>query len=57
MKPSERLNAHREAIRARVAARRASNPRVFGSVARGEDTDDSDIDILIDLAGKMTSNI
>jgi uncharacterized protein len=54
MKPSERLNAHRETIRAIVAARRASNPRVFGSVARGEDTDDSDIDILIDPAAKMT---
>lgn len=26
-----------------------SNPRVFGSVARGEDTADSDIDILVDL--------
>jgi predicted nucleotidyltransferase len=48
MKPSERLNAHREAIRAIVAANRASNPRVFGSVARGEDTEESDIDILVD---------
>ena len=54
MKPSERLNAHREAIRAIVAANRASNPRVFGSVARGEDTEDSDIDILVDPAGKMS---
>ena len=42
MRPSERLNAHREAIRAIVAAHRASNPRVFGSVARGEDTEESD---------------
>ena len=53
MKPSERLDAHREAIRAIVAAHRASNPRVFGSVARGEDTEESDIDILID-PGRMT---
>jgi predicted nucleotidyltransferase len=53
MKPSERLNAHREAVRAIVAAHRASNPRVFGSVARGEDTEESDIDILID-PGRMT---
>jgi predicted nucleotidyltransferase len=54
MRPSERLNAHREAIRAIVAAHRASNPRVFGSVARGEDTEDSDIDILVDSAAGMT---
>jgi len=52
MRPSERLNAHREAVRAIVAAHRASNPRVFGSVARGEDTDESDIDILVDPTGK-----
>jgi predicted nucleotidyltransferase len=54
MKPSERLNAHREAVRAIVAAHRASNPRVFGSVARGEDTEESDLDILIDPADKMS---
>ncbi len=52
MRPSERLNAHREAVRAIVAAHRASNPRVFGSVARGEDTEASDLDILIDPTGK-----
>jgi predicted nucleotidyltransferase len=54
MKPSERLNAHREAIRAILASHRASNPRVFGSVARGEDTEESDIDILVDHGGRMT---
>ena len=33
-----------------IAARRgARNVRVFGSVARGEDTDNSDIDLLVDL--------
>jgi predicted nucleotidyltransferase len=25
-----------------------SNPRVFGSVARGDDSEDSDIDLLVD---------
>jgi predicted nucleotidyltransferase len=48
MKPSELLNTHREAVRAIVAAHRAANPRVFGSVARGEDTEQSDVDILVD---------
>jgi uncharacterized protein len=31
-----------------VEAHRASNPRVFGSVARGDDAGGSDIDILVD---------
>ena len=48
MRPSEVLHSHRVAIRRIVAAHRASNARVFGSVARGVDTDDSDLDILID---------
>ena len=34
-----------------LATRRgATNLRVFGSVARGEDTEASDIDLLVDLA-------
>jgi predicted nucleotidyltransferase len=32
MKPSEALRLHREEIRRVVESRRASNPRVFGSV-------------------------
>ena len=27
----------------------ATNPRIFGSVSRGEDTDESDIDLLVDF--------
>ena len=48
MKPSEALAVHRERIRAIVAHYGGVNPRVFGSVARGEDTEDSDLDILVD---------
>jgi uncharacterized protein len=48
MKPSRALQAHRAAIRDVVEAHRASNPRVFGSVAKGSDTDESDLDILVD---------
>lgn len=48
MKPSQALSAHRAAIRQVVAAHRACNPRVFGSVLRGEDGPGSDLDILID---------
>lgn len=48
MKPSASLQTHRQAIRQIVERHRACNPRVFGSVARGEDSDHSDLDILID---------
>lgn len=54
MRPSLMLAAHRADIRRIVAAHRASNPRVFGSVARGEDTEDSDLDILIDPTPETT---
>jgi uncharacterized protein len=47
-RPSEVLNQHREAIRRIVAAHRASNPRVFGSVLRGEDGEGSDLDLLVE---------
>lgn len=48
MKPSVALETHRVAIRKIVAANKAANPRVFGSVVRGKDTDGSDLDILVD---------
>lgn len=54
MKPSEALRINREAIRRVVAAHHASNPRVFGSVIHGEDTEDSDLDILIDPTADTT---
>ncbi len=37
----------RELIREIVESNKCSNPKVFGSVAREEDTEDSDIDIQI----------
>ena len=43
------LRAHREDILLLAARHGASNVRVFGSVARGDATDDSDIDVLVDL--------
>ena len=48
MKPSTALHAHRAAIRHIVFSHRASNARVFGSVVHGDDTEQSDLDILID---------
>ncbi len=48
MRPSEVLEQNREAIREATNRFNAANPRVFGSVARGEDRSDSDLDILVD---------
>jgi predicted nucleotidyltransferase len=48
MKPSVALEQNREAVRAVVGRFRATNPRVFGSVLRGDDNDGSDLDILVD---------
>lgn len=54
MRLSEALRVHRAAIRPIVEAHRALNARVFGSVVRGDDTDDSDLDILIDPTPETT---
>jgi len=54
MKPSEALAAHRNEIREIVLAHRAVNARVFGSVVHGSDTDESDLDILVDTTPDTT---
>lgn len=54
MRPSEVLEKNRQAIREATKRFNAANPRVFGSVARGEDRPDSDIDILVDALPGMT---
>ena len=45
-----RLRRQRRAILDAAGRRRVSNVRVFGSVARGDDDEDSDVDLLVDLA-------
>ena len=54
MKPSLAFVSHREAIRRVVAAHRASNTRVFGSAIHGDDSEGSDLDILIDPMPETT---
>ncbi|HKW11866.1 MAG TPA: nucleotidyltransferase family protein [Gemmatimonadaceae bacterium] len=49
MRLKDNLSLYRAAIAAAASACGASNIRVFGSVARGEDQDDSDIDFLVHL--------
>jgi predicted nucleotidyltransferase len=43
------LRKHRDEILRVASARGVSNVRVFGSVARGDATPDSDIDLLVDF--------
>jgi predicted nucleotidyltransferase len=54
MRPSEVLPQHRETIRQLVLEAGMANPRVFGSVLRGEDTEDSDLDLLVDPAPRTS---
>jgi uncharacterized protein len=50
MKPSEALTTHRAELRQLVSRYRLLRPRVFGSVVSGTDTDESDLDLLVDAA-------
>ena len=54
MKPSEALRAHRAEIRQIVASHHATNARVFGSSARAEDDEDSDLDLLVDPTPELS---
>ena len=48
MKPSDTLRLHRDAILNATKRFRLANPRVFGSVLHGTDTEESDLDLLVD---------
>lgn len=48
-----RVHRHRRQIQRITASYGANNPRVFGSVARGDERPDSDIDVLVDLPTGM----
>jgi predicted nucleotidyltransferase len=54
MRPSEVLPRYRETIRQLVLQAGMANPRVFGSVVHGEDSEDSDLDILVDPAPRAS---
>ncbi|WP_225783624.1 nucleotidyltransferase family protein [Xenophilus sp. Marseille-Q4582] len=54
MKPSVPFQQKRQDIR-RIASRfRVTNPRVFGSVLHGDDSEDSDLDLLVDPLPQTT---
>ena len=50
----ERLRTRRSELLAAAARRGASNLRVFGSVARGDDGAESDVDFLVDFEASRT---
>jgi len=54
MKFEELITQKREAILNLAAKHGACNVRIFGSVARGDAREDSDIDFLIDLGEKLS---
>ena len=54
MKPSLVLESHRDAVRSIALRHRVQNVRVFGSVLHGTDTDQSDLDLLVDTTSETT---
>ena len=54
MRPSTALQTHREAIRSIALRHRVTHVRVFGSVVHGDDTEDSDLDLLVDPTSETT---
>jgi predicted nucleotidyltransferase len=48
MRPSEALQTYRDNIRQIVLAHHVTNVRFFGSVLTGDDTEESDLDLLVD---------
>jgi predicted nucleotidyltransferase len=54
MRPSLALQLYRDRIREIALSHRVKNVRVFGSALHGNDTDDSDLDILVDPTPETT---
>lgn len=54
MRPSDALRKHRSEIRDIVARHGALAPRVFGSAIHGSDTEESDLDLLVDPSPRTT---
>jgi predicted nucleotidyltransferase len=54
MSTSPRISERRDEILQVAARHGAGNVRLFGSVARGDDTLESDVDLLVDVTGETT---
>jgi uncharacterized protein len=54
MRPSEALERKRDEVREAFCRYPVNNPRIFGSVARGDDAEGSDVDLLVDPLPGLT---
>ncbi|KRA07395.1 nucleotidyltransferase family protein [Acidovorax sp. Root568] len=54
MRPSEALSLHRSQIREIALSHRVSSVRLFGSALHGDDTADSDLDLLVEPTAQTT---
>jgi predicted nucleotidyltransferase len=54
MGAGQRVREHRDEILRVAASYGAGNVLLFGSVVRGEDTPESDVDLLVDVTGETT---
>jgi predicted nucleotidyltransferase len=54
MRPSLALQQHRDEIRRIALSHRVTNVRVFGSALHGDDTEDSDLDLLVEPTSETT---
>lgn len=54
MRPSIALQQHRDEIRRIALSHRVTNVRVFGSALHGKDTENSDLDLLVEPTSETT---
>jgi uncharacterized protein len=54
MRPSEALTVYRDELRQLVSRYGLLRPRVFGSVLTGTDTEESDLDLLVEATEATT---
>jgi predicted nucleotidyltransferase len=54
MKPSESLHAHLDQVLKTISRYPVRNPMLFGSAARGDDSEASDLDILVEIIDHAT---
>ena len=50
MKPSQKIRQHQQKIQELAQQFGMKNLRIFGSVAKGEDTENSDLDLLVEAS-------
>jgi predicted nucleotidyltransferase len=54
MRPSEAVQRHRAKIREIALGHRVTDVRIFGSAARGDDVEGSDLDLLVEPTAATT---